>query len=399
MNRKSTLCRILLMALICSNWPVSGQILAAASSAKKMSSGGEFREASLQHVLSELEKRYKVSFFYKTELIKDFSVRQSDRPGFDNLRKDLNKLLKRHDLTYERTDGNLYVIIGGGEQARTGELPFMPLKEKPLPAAVLQQNSVSGRVTSAADSAALPGVNVVVKGTTIGTSTDTEGQYELQNVPEGATLVFSLLGFAAVERTVDGQQVNVALEPDQQSLEQVVVVGYGTQKRESLTGAISAVTSEDLDRVKGATVSATLAGKIPGVSFRQPDGRPGSSANIQIRNMGNPLYVIDGIQQDAGQFNNLSPNDIESITVLKDASAAIYGVRAANGVVVVTTKRGRTGNRNSINVSSYYGWQNWSRFPETVNAYEWMVGKADAEVNVSGNTAHTPEELALWREG
>jgi TonB-dependent SusC/RagA subfamily outer membrane receptor len=131
----------------------------------------------------------------------------------------------------------------------------------------------------------------------------------------------------------------------------------------------------------GSTVSTGLAGKLPGVTFRMPDGRPGASATIQIRNMGTPLYVIDGIQQDEGQFNNLAPNDIESITVLKDASAAIYGVRAANGVVVVTTKRGASG-RNNISVNAYAGWQDWFRFPDVVkNSGDYLTYVADAQVN------------------
>ncbi len=131
----------------------------------------------------------------------------------------------------------------------------------------------------------------------------------------------------------------------------------------------------------GSTVSTGLAGKLPGVTFRMPDGRPGASATIQIRNMGTPLYVIDGIQQDEGQFNNLAPNDIESISVLKDASAAIYGVRAANGVVVVTTKRGASG-RNNVNVNAYAGWQNWFRFPQVLNnSGDYLHYVADAQVN------------------
>jgi TonB-linked SusC/RagA family outer membrane protein len=130
-----------------------------------------------------------------------------------------------------------------------------------------------------------------------------------------------------------------------------------------------------------------------------PDGRPGASANIQIRNMGNPLYVIDGIQQDAGQFNNLAPNDIESISILKDASAAIYGVRGGNGVVVVTTKKGTTG-RNNVNLDMYYGWQQWFRFPKVVtNSYDYMSYVADAQINSNGSTNITQEELDKYKQG
>jgi TonB-linked SusC/RagA family outer membrane protein len=168
-----------------------------------------------------------------------------------------------------------------------------------------------------------------------------------------------------------------------------------------LTGAISSITAKDMDRVHGgSTVSSGLAGKLPGVTFKMPDGRPGASANIQIRNMGDPLYVIDGIQQDAGQFNNLAPNDIESITILKDASAAIYGVRAANGVVVVTTKQGRRNSGNTININAYTGVQNWSRFTDVLtNSYDYQRYRAEAEVNRYGSTAITQAELDKWKQG
>jgi TonB-dependent SusC/RagA subfamily outer membrane receptor len=209
-------------------------------------------------------------------------------------------------------------------------------------------------------------------------------------------LIFSSIGFVSQEVAINNRTfLEVKLLADVKSLDEVVVVGYGTQKKESLTGAISVVTSKDIEKVHGgSTVSSGLAGKIPGVTFRMADGRPGASANIQIRNMGDPLYVIDGIQQDAGQFNNIAPNDIESISVLKDASAAIYGVRAANGVVVVTTKRGKAGAKNTINVDTYTGWQNWSRFPSVVNdSYQWWLGKVDADVNQFFTTAMTKTEL------
>ena len=259
---------------------------------------------------------------------------------------------------------------------------------------------ITGKVTDD-NGEGLVGVTVSVKGTNKGTTTDIKGDYSLSAPGNNIVLVFSFVGYLKQEINTAGKKsINVKMETDSKGLGEVIVVGYGTQKKESVTGAISGVTAKDLERVHGSTVSATLAGKLPGVSFRMPDGRPGASANIQIRNLGNPLYVIDGIQKDAGQFNNISPNDIESITVLKDASAAIYGVRAANGVVVVTTKRGRTNSGNSINVDAYTGWQNWTRFPKTVNAYEWMAGKADAEMNAQNpGTLITPEELAKWKAG
>nr|WP_199079816.1 TonB-dependent receptor [Pedobacter sp. ASV19] len=247
----------------------------------------------------------------------------------------------------------------------------------------------------------LIGVSVKIKNGKGGATTDKNGNYSVNLDDKNATLVFIYVGYDQKEVEVNGRsQINVSLKPAANSLEDVVVVGYGTQKKEAITGAIATITSKDFEKVHGgSTVSTGLAGKLPGVSFRMPDGRPGSSAAIQIRNMGDPLYVIDGIQQDAGQFNNISPTDIESITVLKDASAAIYGSRSANGVIIVTTKKGANNSRNTFTVDAYTGWQNWVRFPETTNAYQWMLGKATAELNSAGKTDITRAELEKWRAG
>jgi len=260
---------------------------------------------------------------------------------------------------------------------------------------------ISGNVSSETDTMPLPGVSVIVKGTNNGVSTDFDGNYTIE-APTNAVLVFSYIGFMTTELPVNGQTtISLKMSDDVAALDEVVVTGYSTQEKKSITGAISTVTSEDLEKVHGgASVSSGLAGKISGVTFKMPDGRPGASAAIQIRNMGNPLYVIDGIQQDAGQFNNISPGDIESISVLKDASAAIYGVRAANGVVVVTTKRGKKNSKNVVNINSYYGGQNWSRFPETVNdSYLYMSKKAEADLNEFGETQVTSDELEKYRLG
>ncbi len=265
---------------------------------------------------------------------------------------------------------------------------------------IVQPRVVTGTVTSEEDGLGLPGVNILIKGTNNGTITDVDGKYRLEIPGDDAVLVFSSIGFQSQEIAVANQSdITVSMSADIQSLEEIIVVGYGTQKKESLTGAISNVQSKDLERVHSATTSGMLAGKMAGVSFRQPDGRPGQGAWLQIRNMGTPLFVIDGIQKDEGQFNNIAPQDIESITILKDASAAIYGVRAANGVVVVTTKKGSTNQKSTVNVNTYYGVQNWSRFPKGVDAYSWMAAKAEAEMNLGGNTPITSEELEKWKAG
>ncbi|MEJ7830589.1 MAG: SusC/RagA family TonB-linked outer membrane protein, partial [Segetibacter sp.] len=265
---------------------------------------------------------------------------------------------------------------------------------------VFAQNAIKGTIRSTTREP-LAGATITVKGTNRSVVTDTTGNFTI-DAPQGSTLLISSVGFQEKEVKVKGNALAIDMETKANNLNEVIVTGYGSQKKESLTGAISTVTAKDLDRVHGgSTVSSGLAGKLPGVSFRMPDGRPGASANIQIRNMGSPLYVIDGIQQDVVQFNNLAPNDVESITILKDASAAIYGVRAANGVVVVTTKKGRIGARSAINIDAYTGAQNWTRFADVqTNSYDYMRYRAEAEMNGnSRSTTINQAELDKYKEG
>ncbi|OQP59274.1 SusC/RagA family TonB-linked outer membrane protein [Niastella vici] len=272
----------------------------------------------------------------------------------------------------------------------------MPLwaQQKPgIPVSGLVKDSAGVTVSNA---------TVLEKGTKNAVTTNLDGAFTIKVAGESAVLIISSVGYVNQEIPVYNQSYfNVVLKRMQSDLGEVVVVGYGTQKKASLIGAIATVTDKDIGMVHGgSTVSTSLAGKLAGVSWRMPDGRPGASANIQVRNMGDVLYVIDGIQQDAGQFNNLAPSDIESITVLKDASAAIYGVRSANGVIVVTTKRGKLGTRNTINVDAYTGQQNWTRFVNVLdNSYDYMRYRAEAEINRYGSTTITQSELDKYKAG
>ncbi|MEO5995848.1 MAG: TonB-dependent receptor [Chitinophagaceae bacterium] len=283
---------------------------------------------------------------------------------------------------------------------RKGTILMCTMAALILSMSVFGQSTIKGTLRSPSKEP-LPGATITVKGTKKTVVTDVNGNFSL-DAPVGSTLLITSVGFEDREVKVTSSNIDAVLDQKNNALSEVVVTGYSAQKKESLTGAISTVTAKDLDRVHGgSTVSSGLAGKLPGVSFRMPDGRPGASATIQIRNMGNPLYVIDGIQQDAVQFNNLAPNDIESITVLKDASAAIYGVRAANGVVVVTTKKGKVGGKNSVNVDAYAGMQNWTRFAEVLNdSYTYMTMRAEGEMNGTARaTAITPAELEKYKAG
>ncbi len=279
-----------------------------------------------------------------------------------------------------------------------------------------EEITVEGKVTSQKDDMPLPGVNVIEEGTSNGVVTDLDGKY-LISVPEDAVLKFSYLGFEGLSVSVEGrQEITVSLTEDYASLDDVVVVGYGTKKEKEVTGAISTIKSEDIVRTASTTTAGALAGKIQGVAVRAQDARPGRGAQLEIRNMGNPLYVIDGVPYggDTGRdwvqstgnsgndmFNSLNPEDIESITILKDASAAVYGMRASNGVVLVTTKKGKNNDQPKININGYYGWQDLTRFPDLANAAQYTRGLVEAAQNEGAdpNSVFTPEELEKWQVG
>jgi len=245
--------------------------------------------------------------------------------------------------------------------------------------------TVSGKVTAASDGTGIPGASIIVKGTTTGTSSDINGDFQL-SLPEGAeVLVVSYIGYQTQELEVGSQSTfNIALEEDLQQLSEVVVVGYGTQERRDLTGAVSSLDADELKNVAITTVEQGLQGRVAGVNIQQ-SGRPGGAMDVQIRGVGSignsqPLYVIDGVpvindNLNSGRVNalaNISPSDIASIEVLKDASAsAIYGARAANGVVLITTKRGEAG-KTTVTLNSYYGTQSaWNTLELTdINGYK-----------------------------
>ncbi|MEM9830549.1 MAG: TonB-dependent receptor [Bacteroidota bacterium] len=241
-----------------------------------------------------------------------------------------------------------------------------------LTTVLAQSTEVNGQVSSE-EEGLLPGVNVLVKGTTVGTVTDINGNYSISVPSEESILVFSSIGFVSQEVPVANRStVNVELVPDIQSLSEVVVVGYGTQKRADVTGAVSSIKAEDINNIVTGNPTQALQGRSAGVRVEVNGGSPGASANVIIRGTGtlssvNPLYVIDGVFSESMDF--LNPADIESIEVLKDASAAaIYGARAGQGVVIITTKTGQRNQEVQIELNASYGWQDVYRQIDYANA-------------------------------
>ncbi|MCS2420863.1 TonB-dependent receptor [Bacteroides fragilis] len=267
---------------------------------------------------------------------------------------------------------------------------------------VQQQRTVKGIVIDANGEAVI-GANVKEPGSTTGTITDINGEFSLSVGPK-ATLEVSFIGYTTQKVNVGASNtVKVILKEDTKVLDEVVITGFGmSQKKATLTGAVAAIASTDIERSNATTASGALVGKIAGINTRQNDGRPGASTQLQIRNMGAPLYVIDGVVSDDGQFNNMDFNDIESISILKDASAAIYGVRAANGVVVVTSKKGHRNSKNSVSVNAYYGWQHNSRYVQPAKTKDYVTAYVSAETwakKADNDRRYNKEEYAKWMAG
>ena len=247
---------------------------------------------------------------------------------------------------------------------------------------------IKGVVTSADDGQPVPGVSVFVKGTTTGTMTDLTGYYSLSNVPANSTLVFSFVGMTTQEKVVtESATLDIVMASDVELIDEVVVVGYGTQKKSLVTGAIAKVEGDDLRKAADMRVTQALQGKTAGVVITANSGQPGSQISVRIRGAGTngdaePLYIIDGLPMSGAGTDFLNAADIQSIEVLKDAaSAAIYGARGANGVVLITTKTGRTDTRLTVTYDGYYGFQNpWKKIP-LLNSSEYIMLVNEASIN------------------
>ncbi len=271
-----------------------------------------------------------------------------------------------------------------------------------------QTKTVTGKVTAASDGAPLPGVNVIVKGTTNGTQTDFDGNYSIK-VAENAVLQFSYVGFKTKEKKVvrggNSLTINILLKDDTEALEEVVVVGYGTQKKANLTGSVSTVKADNIANKPVTSLANALQGVTPGVTIiSRPGDVGGGKGTINVRGRGNlgssnPLYVVDGVPVGSDDFQNINPADIESISILKDAAASsIYGSRAAYGVFLVTTKKGNKGELK-VQLNSYYGFQKPTFHDEKVNAYQYATLINEANTNAGKKPVYDKATLKIIKDG
>jgi len=282
--------------------------------------------------------------------------------------------------------------------AYTGIILFLHLNS------MAQQIPVTGIITDYQTGETIPGVNVMVKGTTIGTTSDIDGKYSLTVPDPNAVLVFSFVGYSSLEQEISGRStINVSLTPITQALDEVLVIGYGTVRRSNLTGAVSQVRTGDFERVPTTSPLISIQGRSPGLSIVPNSGEPGSSASIRIRGdqsisgTNSPIFVVDGVITD--NINNLNSEDIESISILKDASVvAIYGARAANGVILITTKRGMAGHTPSITFHTYHGLQQTSNLRlKLLNAEQFLELWTEAYDNAGISKPWGEEELIKYK--
>jgi TonB-dependent SusC/RagA subfamily outer membrane receptor len=228
-----------------------------------------------------------------------------------------------------------------------------------------QNISVNGNVQDSGNGMPIPGVNILIKNTSLGVATDFDGNFSISDVPKGSTIIFSYIGYITYEVIVNTDTtLNVKLTQDISQLDEVIVIGYGTQTKKEITGAVSVVSSETIEKLKPTRIEQALQGQVAGVNITTNSGSPGGGSTISIRGVSTngdsrPLILVDGnVVEDLSVIN---PSDIESMNILKDATAGIYGVRAANGVILITTKTGRKEMPLTIEYNAYGGFQQTTR--------------------------------------
>lgn len=329
-----------------------------------------WENARLQSIFHDLNTKTGFKFnFHDTEINVNKKVTMNLKEN--SMDEVLRELSKEADLKFRRVNGNIHVAKKDlSEQSLIEHLSYGDI-------------DISGKVTDE-NGEGLPGASVLVKGTSTGTTTGLDGTYKI-SVEEQSVLTISFVGYKTQEIAVTGGQtvIDLQMTPDAEQLEEVVVVGYGTQQRKEITGAVSSVSGDEISRTNSASLDQALQGKAAGVFVTSNSGQPGGGVSVRVRGFGGinnsePLYVIDGVPMQGNALNDSSNglasinyNDIESIEVLKDAaSGAIYGARGANGVVLITTKSGKEG-RAKINYSTYFGTQSVIQTVDVLNATQY----------------------------
>ncbi|MDR0573484.1 MAG: TonB-dependent receptor [Tannerella sp.] len=359
-------------------------LIASNAFSQSMKLSMSLKNATIKEILLEVKKQTDYSFLYNNEELNDqkkVSINVTD----NTVDEILDVILKNQNLSYA-IENNTILIYKSEKKIFGSRL-----------SAVLQQQkkTITGTVTDESGEPVI-GANIIENGTTNGITTDVNGNFTLP-VNHDAVIQISYIGYVTQEIPVGNRtSFNIFLKEDTQVLDEVVVVGYGIQKRASITGSVASIQSKDITTVKTPNVSNALAGKLPGLRAVQRSGAPGDdNPSIDIRGFGSALVIVDGIQRD---FTQIDANDIESISIMKDASAAVYGFKGANGVILVTTKKGQI-SKPKINYTGYYGFQNITRYPDLYDAYEYSMLYNEAQLNIGVNAPYTQEEIEKYRSG
>lgn len=380
---------------------------------------------ALIELIRKWEAKYNVLFTYDRRIVESVEVEVPDNE-VENIDKALDFALNQTELKYTILESR-YVILYKNDREGIESLENMIQhlskiidSEKKTMAKKVGETvdrlythsaldiynkrlviNVSGTITNQAGEP-LIGVNVLVKGTDKGTATDFDGKFSLEDIDEEAILVVSYIGYQTQEVALDGDRsITVTLLEDSQTLDEVVVVGYGVQKRSDVTGSVASVDGDEIIKTPNSNITNSLAGRLPGLVAVNGNGKPGSGSRISIRGTStfgdnSALIVVDGVVRSLEQID---PNEIESISVLKDASAtAVYGSRAANGVILITTKRGREG-KPSFQYNGFAGLQQPTKYPEVMNAYEYASTKNIAAQNAGKPLPYTDAELMNIENG
>ena len=334
--------------------------------------------STLKDIFNKIEQQTDLVFVYNNQDVNDQELKSVSVEG-KSVDEVLNRVLANTGLVYSIENNHII------------------LKKASKSLSVTQQNkTVKGKVVDDLGEAVI-GANVVVKGTKVGTVTDIDGNFSLE-VPANAVLEISYVGYANVDVKVGNKtNLSITMKEDAHALQELVVVGYGTQKKATLTGAVAAIASDEIMTTKNENVQNMLTGKIPGVRIVQKSSEPGEFNNaFEIRGMGNPLVIVDGVPRD--NMNRINPSEIESISILKDASAAVYGVRAANGVVLITTKTGKSG-KVELDYNGSVGWQQATGLPVTGDAIDYMTLMNESALNQGQGLVYSKEDFTPYMNG
>jgi len=340
-------------------------------------------KSTLLDVIRSIENQSEFNFFYneKVDVNRIISLEMTDKTIFEVL----DKALENTSVKYK---------VLGRQIALYDKLEMEPFLPEPF-----QERRISGKVTDK-DGTPLPGVSIVIKGTTTGTTTGMDGNFQLQVSSEKDILVFSFIGMETQEITIGAlTQINLTMVEAAIGLEEVVVIGYGSQKKGNLTGSVSTVKSEDIVKAPLASTTNALTGRLPGLISLQSSGLPGSdAATLSIRGFGAALIIVDGVESS---FNSIDPNQIESVSILKDGSASIYGSRAGNGVILVTTKRGNL-DKPTITFNTSQTFQGITSFPKPCNAGQYTEMRSEVWLNEGKPAAQVPfteEQIQKYYDG